>query len=86
MFIWYNVYSENCFSEMEREFDKPLLMTKKDYEEFEKFIKCWICINPFKKDDVKVNVHDHITGKYWGSANQDCIIYYYNLRNSSSVS
>ena len=49
---------------MEREFNKPLVMTKKDYEEFEKFIKCWIYINPFKKDDVKVNVHDHITGKY----------------------
>lgn len=49
---------------MEREFNKSLVMTKKDYEEFEKFIKCWICINPFKKDDVKVNVHDHITGKY----------------------
>ena len=86
MFIWYNVYSEHCFSEMEREFNKSLVMTKKDYEEFEKFIKWWICINPFKKDDIKVKLHDHITGKYWGSAIQDCIIYYYNLRNSSSVS
>ena len=40
------------------------MVTKKDNEYFENFIKSWICENDFADDDVKVWGHCHITGKY----------------------
>ena len=44
-------------------------MTKEGDEDFENYAKCWIC-------DVYVEKSDHcqITGKYRGSANNDCKI------------
>ena len=38
-------------------------MTKEDHEDFENFIKCWICDKVYADDDVKVKDHCHITGK-----------------------
>ena len=32
-------------------------MTKDDDENFESYIKCWICDNNFIKGEVKVNYH-----------------------------
>ena len=39
-------------------------MTKKDHEDFNNSTKCWICKREYEEDKLKVNDHDHITGKY----------------------
>ena len=57
---------------MKNHFNKGLVMSKKDDEDFENSTKCWICDNGYVDVDVKVRVHYHITGKYRGSAQRDC--------------
>ena len=52
---------------MKKHFNKELMMTKKDNENFKSSTKCWICDNDY--DDV--NDHCHITGKYSGSKHRD---------------
>ena len=59
---------------MKKYFNKELVMTKEDNEDFENFTKCWICDNDYVDGDVKVRYHCHITGKYRGSAHRDCNI------------
>ena len=53
---------------MKKHFNKELVMTKEDNEDFKKFTKYWICDNDYVDDDVKVRDHCHITGKYRDSA------------------
>ena len=48
----------------EIEFNKPLVITKKDHKDFKNFAKCWICKKVYKEDEVKVKDHNHITEKY----------------------
>ena len=43
---------------MKKQFNKELVMTKEDNEDFE------ICDNDYIDGDVKVRDHCHITGKY----------------------
>ena len=52
--------------------NKPLRMTKEDEEEFQKANECHICNNKYTNEDIKVRDHCHITGKYRGSAHQEC--------------
>ena len=52
-------------------FNKELVMTKKDNQDFENSTKC---DNDYIDDDVKVKDPCHITGKYRGSAHRDCNI------------
>ena len=59
---------------MKKHFDKELVMTKEDDENFESSAKCWICNNPFIEGDVKVRDHCYVTGKYKGAAHRDCNI------------
>ena len=66
--------SKYCSDMMKKYFHKDLLMTKKENEDFENLIKCWICDNDYIDGDVKVRNHCHITGRYRGSANRDCNI------------
>ena len=61
-----------CRKMNKKYFNKPLRMTKKDEEEFQKADKCRICEKKYNKTDVRVKDHCHITGKYRGSAHQDC--------------
>ena len=61
-----------CKRIMKKEFNKPLRMTKEDEEEFQKANECHICNIKYTNEDVKVRDHCHITGKYRGSANQEC--------------
>ena len=69
---------------MKKHFNKELVMTKQDSEDFENSAKCWICVNDYIDNDVKVIDHCHITGKYRGSAHRDCNInlklIFYNLK------
>ena len=61
-----------CKKVVKTRFSKPLKMTKEDEESFQRDKECHICKKPFGKDDVKVRDHCHVTGKYRGSAHQDC--------------
>ena len=63
-----------CSDVMKKHFNKELMMTKRDDEDFENSIKCWICDNIYLDGDVKVGNHCHITGKYRGSAHRNCNI------------
>ena len=57
---------------MKKEFNKPLIMTKEDEEKFLKANECYICNKKYTDKDIKVRDHCHITGKYRGSAHQEC--------------
>ena len=61
-----------CKKVMKKEFNKPLKMTKEDEEKFQKADECHICNKKYNETDVRVRDHCHITGKYRGSAHQDC--------------
>ena len=61
-----------CKKVMKKEFNKPLKMTKEDEEEFQKANECHICNKKYTNEDIKVRDHCHITGKYRGSAHQEC--------------
>ena len=61
-----------CKKIMKKEFNKPLRMMKEDEEEFRKANECHICNKKYTNEDIKVRDHCHITGKYRGSAHQEC--------------
>ena len=61
-----------CKKVMKKHFDKPLRMTEVDEEEFKKGTTCHICDKKYTEKDIRVRDHCHITGKYRGSAHQDC--------------
>ena len=56
--------SKYCSDVMRRHFNKELVMTKEDDEDFENSAKCRICDNDYIDNDVNVIDHCHITGKY----------------------
>ena len=53
-------------------FTKPLKMTYEDQESFKRAKECHICKIPYITGDKRVRDHCHITGKYRGSAHEDC--------------
>ena len=61
-----------CKQTMEKRFKKPLIMTKENETDFQKAIKCHICDIKYTNKDIRVRDHCHITGKFRGSAHQDC--------------
>ena len=86
--------SKYCSDVMRKHFDKELVATKEDNEDFENSTKYWICDNDYVDGDVKVRDHCHITGKHRVSAHRDCNINvklnqkirvaFYNLKNYDS--
>ena len=61
-----------CKNVIKKEFNKPLRMTKDDEEKFKKAKECHICNKKYTDKDIQVRDHCHITGKYRGSAHQEC--------------
>ena len=61
-----------CKNIMKKEFNKPLKMTDDDELCFKLSDKCYICNNKYTDKDIRVRDHCHITGKYRGSAHQEC--------------
>ena len=61
-----------CQKVVKTHFSKPLNMTKEDEESFQRAEKCHICKKPYITTDIRVRDHCHVTGKYRGSAHQDC--------------
>ena len=84
-----SIFSEYsyCKSIMKKHFNKNLIMSIEEEEQFEKTEICWIC-NKLIENDNKVSDHCHITGKYRGAAHWNCNInlpiIFHNLREYDS--
>ena len=59
---------------MKKHFNKNLVMTAEENEEFERSNVCWVCGKLIDSNNNKVRDHCHITGKYRGSAHWSCNI------------
>ena len=63
---------EYCKGIVKKRFNKPLKMTENDELRFKQIDECHICGNRYTDKDVRVRDHCHITGKFRGSAHQEC--------------
>ena len=63
---------EYCKAVIKKRFNKPLVMTEDDEMRFKLMDKCHICNKRYTNKDVQVRDHCHITGKFRGSAHQEC--------------
>ena len=63
---------EYCKAVVKKRFNKPLVMTEDDETHFKLMDKCYICGNKYTDKDVHIRDHCHITGKFRGSAHQQC--------------
>ena len=63
--LYDNMIEDSKYSSdaMEKHFNKELVLTKEDDEDFENSTKCWICDNDYVVNDVKVRDHCHINWK-----------------------
>lgn len=57
---------------MRRNFKKPQVMSDDEEAMFRSAEECHICDQQYKYGDIRVRDHCHVTGKYRGSAHQDC--------------
>ena len=69
-----NEESKYCRELMKKHFNKELMMTKEDNEDFKDSTQYWICDNDYVDNDVKVRDHCQITGKHRGFARRYCNI------------
>ena len=67
---------------MKKHFNKNLVMTAEQNEEFERSNICWICGKLIEIGDNKVRDHCHISGKYRGPSHWSCNI---NLKISKKL-
>ena len=63
---------EYCKAVIKKHFNKPLVMTEVDEQNFKTMDGCHICGEKYTDKDVRVRDHCHITGKFRGSAHQEC--------------
>ena len=63
---------EYCKAVVKKRFNKPLIMTEDDEQCFRTMDGCHICGEKYNDKDVRVRDHCHITGKFRGSAHQEC--------------
>ena len=63
---------EYCKAVIRKHFNKPLVMTEVDEQHFKTMDGCHICGEKYTDKDVRVRDHCHITGKFRGSAHQEC--------------
>ena len=63
---------EYCKAVIKKHFKKPLVMTEVDEQHFKTMDGCHICGEKYTDKDVRVRDHCHITGKFRGSAHQEC--------------
>ena len=63
---------EYCKAVIKKHFNKPLVMTEVDERHFKIMNGCHICGEKYTDKDVGVRDHCHITGKFRGSAHQEC--------------
>ena len=63
---------EYCKAVIKKHFNKPIVMTEVDEQHFKTMDGCHICGEKHTDKDVCVRDHCHITGKFRGSAHQEC--------------
>ena len=63
---------EYCKAVIKKHFNKPLVMTEVDQQNFKTMDGCHICGEKYTDKDVRVRDHCHITGKFRGPAHQEC--------------
>ena len=63
---------EYCKAVVKKCFNKPLVMTEDDEQCFRTMDGCHICGEKYTDKDVRIRDHCHITGKFKGSAHQEC--------------
>ena len=63
---------EYCKAVIKKNFNKPLVMTEVDEQNFKTMDGCHICGEKYIDKDVRIRDHCHITGKFRGSAHQEC--------------
>ena len=63
---------EYCKTVIKKHFNKPLVMTEVDEQHLKTMDGCHICGEKYTDKDVRVRDHCHITGKFRGSAHQEC--------------
>ena len=63
---------EYCKAVVKKRFNKRLVMTEDDEQRFRTMDGCHICGEKYTDKDVRVRDHCHITGKFRGSAHQEC--------------
>ena len=61
-----------CKAVIKKRFNKPLVMTEVDEQHFKTMDGCHICGEKYTDKDVRIRDHCHITGKFRGSAHQEC--------------
>ena len=61
-----------CRKIIRSKFNKPLVMSEEEEQMFKGTIECHICGEEYKDKGIRVRDHCHTTGKYTGSAHQDC--------------
>ena len=64
--------AEHCKAVIKKHFNKPLVMTEVDKQSFKTMDRWHICGEKYTDKDVHVRDHCHITGKFRGSAHQEC--------------
>ena len=66
---------KNCQEVISEKAKRRLVMTFEDEKDFQTSKKCWICEKKYKPDEgenIPVQDHCHMTGKYRGSAHKKC--------------
>ena len=63
---------EYCKTVIKKHFNKPLVITKVDEQHFKTMDGCHICGEKYTDKDGRIRDHCHITGKFRGSAHQEC--------------
>ena len=63
---------EYCKGIVKKRFNKPLIMTENDELRFKQMDECHICGNRYTDKNVRVRDRCQITGKFRGSAHQEC--------------
>ena len=63
---------EYCKAVIKKHFNKPLVLTEVDEQHFKTMDWCHICGERYTDKDVRIRDHCHITGKFRGSAHQEC--------------
>ena len=63
---------EYCKKVMKKHFNKNLIMSEKEEEQFQSCNTCCICEKLIGDDDEKVRDHCHVTGKFRGAAHWSC--------------
>ena len=74
---------EYCKKVMKKHFNKNLIMSEKEEEQFQSSNICWICEKLIDDDNEKVRDHCHVTGKFRGAAHWSCNI---NLQLTKKIS